>query len=128
MAKKNRELQRVPSANSQKSALRRRAKNRVFRPVVSEHPVYGTLRAQLALVMEADALAPTSRGRKPDRTVLLRLLTALERDGLEIRTNYVSPVVKRLAAEVNLSPMQVRDRLHQLADMAEKLKPQSDQS
>jgi hypothetical protein len=121
MAKKNRELQRVPPASAQKSALQRRMKHRISRLAVSGHPVYGALRAQLELVLEADALAPTSRGRKPERTVLLRLLAALERDGLAIRTNYVSPIVKRLAAEVHLSAMQVRDRLHQLAGMAEKL-------
>jgi hypothetical protein len=51
------------------------------------------------------------------------MLAEMEATDLPIRTNTTSPVVKHLARELNLSVLHVRDLLHQLADMAEKLKP-----
>jgi hypothetical protein len=123
MAKKNRELQRVPPKVAQRQALRARMKPGGFRPVVSGDALYGTLRAQLKHIKEADALAPKSRGPKPKRETLLRILAELEAADLPLRTNAASPVVKHLTLKLHLNKWHVRDLLHQLADMAEKLKP-----
>jgi hypothetical protein len=92
--------------------------------VVSDDPVYGALRAQLEFLWEADAdpLVPPRRGPKPKRATLLRVLSELEREKLPIRTGLRSPVVKRIADKLGVSHDQARDLLHQLADLAEKLK------
>lgn len=126
MAKKNRELQRVPSEEAQRAALRLQAE---YGPIgsryqisVSSDPRYGLLRAQLMHFQDADKLAPkATRGPKPKRATLLRILTILESEDLPIRTGDRSPVVAHVAGQMNLSESQVRDLLHQLADMAEKL-------
>jgi hypothetical protein len=121
MAQKNRELQRLPPHAAQRSALRNRMGTGRLRTVVSDDPLYGLLRVQIELLLEADELAPKMRGPKPKRQTLLRILDILERDRLPIRTSLVSPVVARIAKEIILTAMQTRDLLHQLADLSEKL-------
>jgi hypothetical protein len=121
MARKNRELQRLPPEADQRQALRNRLERGQFRTVVSDDPVYGMLRVQLEHLQEADKLSPRRRGPKPKRQILLKILEILERDHLPIRTSPVSPVVAEIAKEIKLSVMQTRDFLHQLADLSEKL-------
>ena len=121
MARKNRELQRLPPEAVQRQVLRDRRECGQFRTIVSDNPVYGLLRVQLEFVQDADDLGPTTRGPKPKRETLLRILDILERDQLPIRTSLVSPIVRRIASEINLSEAQIRDLLHQLADLSEKL-------
>ena len=78
MAQKNRELQRLPPHAAQRSALRNRMGTGRLRTVVSDDPLYGLLRVQIELLLEADELAPKMRGPKPKRQTLLRILDILE--------------------------------------------------
>lgn len=138
MAKKNRELQRVPPEEAQRAALR----SGRLTTVVSEHPVYGTLRTLLNQIRESDTHSPPSPGPKPKRDTLLCILDMLENpdeaarkltivkrlEGVEhipIRTSADSPVVKYISAKLNKSEAQTRDLLHQLADLAEGVSDQS---
>jgi len=121
MARKNRELQRLPPEAAQRQAIRNRLTRGEFRTLISDDPVYGLLRVQLEHLQDADRLSPRRRGPKPKRQTLLKILEILERDRLPIRTSPVSPVVARIATEIRLSPLQTRDLLHQLADLSEKL-------
>jgi hypothetical protein len=121
MSQKNRTLQRLPPEGAQQAVLRRRLASGHLGTVVSADPCYGSLRAILKHLEEADGVAPRRRGPKPKRRMLLRILDVLEADGLPIRTGDRSPIVSRVAAAIGLSEAQARDRLHQLADMAERL-------
>jgi len=121
MARKNRELQRLPPEGAQRQAIRNRLERGQFRTIVSDDPVYGLLRVQLEHLRDADKLSPRRRGPRPKRQTLLKILEILERNRLPIRTSPVSPVVARIAKEIGLSAMQTRDLIHQLADMSEKL-------
>jgi hypothetical protein len=112
-------LQRLPGKQAQHEALKRRGERRF---VVSSNEIYGTLRAQLEYLREADALEPPSRGPKPKRTTLLKILDLRDTYGVaEIRTSIRSPLVARVAKGIGKSPEQTRDLLHQLKDMEEKL-------
>jgi hypothetical protein len=122
VAKKNRELQRVPSEELQRGVLQSRVRSGYFRTVVSAHPDYGLLRAQLELMQDADKLAPATRGPKPKRDVLIRLLSELQSNEWDIFTSENNYIVRCLADILNLSPIQVRDHLHKLKDMLEKLR------
>ena len=119
MTERNRILQRIPHEQMQREALRRRCGAWL---AISRDKHYGTLRAQLELLREADALAPAQRGPKQKRDMLLRILDVLEDEGLPIRTGDRSPVVNRVAEAIDRSPAQARDLLHQLADMVEQLR------
>ena len=125
MAPNNRTLQRVPPITLQRTALMRRKK---LKTVVSDDPTIGMLQAQLELVQEADSLHDACNpqpGPKPKRETLIRILEVLEREKLPIRTSEHTATVNRVACILNRSPLQVRDLLHQLADMVERTRPVS---
>ena len=94
---------------------------------ISCDPLLASLLALLEMIKDMDRFGTPQKGPKPKRDTLIAITQILQRNKLPIATGTGAIHVRTVCAElariegINLSEIHVRDLLHQLQDLAERL-------